>query len=145
MNSGHVSQQSSQASSRMQSPLIVKTIPRHPFAYSVRKFINKIPPIIKYGVPGVAIGGLAPYIYQAAKNHLQSKCLRLLGSRNKFNKLTNSINETQQTKTNMPSPPSPHATSLRESTASPSETPIPRSTYDPSHPRTGYRFHAPFD
>ena len=133
MNSGHVSQQSSQASSRMQSPLIVKTIPRHPFAYSVRKFINKIPPIIKYGVPGVAIGGLAPYVYQVAKNHLQSKCLRLLGSRNKFNKLTNSINETQQAKTNMPSPPSP------------SETPIPRSTYDPSHPRTGYRYHAPFD
>ena len=116
MNSGHVSQQSSQASSRMQSPLIVKTIPRHPFAYSVRKFINKIPPIIKYGVPGVAIGGLAPYIYQVAKS--------------KFNKLTNSINETQQTKTNMPTP---------------NETPIPRSTYDPSHPRTGYRFHAPFD
>lgn len=136
MNSGHVSQQSSQASSRMQSPLIVKTIPRHPFAYSVRKFINKIPPIIKYGVPGVAIGGLAPYIYQVAKNHLQSKCLRLLGSRNKFNELTNSINETQQTKTNMPSPQSP---------PSPIETPIPRSTYDPSHPRTGYRFHAPFD
>ena len=109
MNSGYVSQQSSQASSRMQSPLVYKTIPRHPFAYSFRKFINKIPPIIKYGVPGVAI-------YQVAKS--------------KFNKLTNSINETQQTKTNMPTP---------------NETPIPRSTYDPSHPRTGYRYHAPFD
>ena len=128
MNSGHVSQQSSQASSRMQSPLIVKTIPRHPFTYSFRKFINKIPPIIRYGVPIVAIDRLAPYVYQAMKN--------------KYNKLTNSINETQQTKTDMPAP---HATSLRESTASPSETPIPRSTYNPLHPRTGYRYHAPFD
>ena len=119
MNSGHVSQQSSQASSRMQSPLIVKTIPRHPFLYSIRKFINKIPPIIRYGVPIVAIDRLAPYVYQAMKN--------------KYNKLTNSINETQQTKTDMPATPAP------------SETPIPRSTYNPLHPRTGYRYHAPFD
>lgn len=118
MNSGYTSQQNSQASSRMQSPLVYKNIPKHPFAYSVRKFINKIPPAIRYGLPSAAIGAVLPKLYEVAKN--------------KFNELRNSTqtNDNQVTKTQPPVP---------------SETPIPRSTFNPLHPRTGYRYHAPFD
>ena len=131
MNSGYTSQQNSQASSRMQSPLVYKNIPKHPFAYSVRKFINKIPPAIRYGLPGAAIGAVLPKLYEVAKNKFND-VLKHDSRISDARELRNSTqpNDNQVSKTQQPAP---------------SETPIPRSTFNPLHPRTGYRYHAPFD
>lgn len=130
MNSEYTSQQTSVASSRMQSPLTYE--PKHSFIYTVKKFINKIPPVIKYGLPGFAIGHLAPMAYHAVQN--------------KFNELRNSLNpNTNETKENKaPVPKSKDPKGLK-SPPKPNETPIPRSTYNPAHPRTGYRYHVPFN
>lgn len=110
MNSQYSSPYSSQASSRAQTPVIFT--PKQTFMYTARKFVNKIPPIIKYGLPGLVIGAITPNIYNSVKNKLSSE------------------NESKTEKLKTPSP-------------KPKETPIPRSTYNPAHPRTGYRYHYP--
>lgn len=114
--SPRTSMQSSQASSRVQTPLMTKDIPKQPFMYLARKFITKIPPVIKYGIP-FAIGGFG--LGQIYNSYL-----------NKPAKTDNTTYESRPKETLSPKP---------------SETPIPRSTFNPQHPRTGYRYHVPFD
>lgn len=119
MNSQYSSPYSSQASSRAQTPVIFT--PKQTFMYTARKFVNKIPPIIKYGLPGLVIGAITPNIYNSVK-----KTLSVESGAHKLS----SENESKTEKLKTPSP-------------KPKETPIPRSTYNPAHPRTGYRYHYP--
>ena len=121
MNSVQTSQQHSQASSRMQSPLVYKNIPKHPWSYTIQKFINKIPPTIRYGLPGIAIGAIGTKLYQAAQNQ--------------YNKLQNTTKPLTKEDRSISSNQKNIDTSVK-----PRETPIPRSTFNPAHPRTGYRY-----
>lgn len=122
MNSEYVSQPASQSSSRMQSPVVYN--PKLPWTYKFQKFINKIPPAIRYGLPGVAIGVLGTKLYQAAKN--------------KYNSIRHETNNQKNIDT--PVDPKPNDPSSHRSPTEPNITPIPRSTYNPAHPRTGYRY-----
>ena len=103
---------SSQASSRAQSPLPVNH--RQP-----NKFIQKIPPIIRYGLPGAVIGSVIPSIY----NYIRSRI-----------SIPKNISYVQEKPVSQVTPvPAPHT------------TPIPKPTFDPKHPRTGFRYNIPFD
>ena len=113
---------SSQASSRAQSPLPVNH--RQP-----NKFIQKIPPIIRYGLPGAVIGSVIPSIY----NYIRSRI-----------SIPKNISYVQE-KPKQEATPVSAALAHNCAVPAPHTTPIPKPTFDPKHPRTGFRYNIPFD
>lgn len=114
-----VSPTSSQMSSRAQSPLPVGR---------PNKFIQKIPPVVRYGIPGVIIGSVLPSVY----HYLRSKI-----------SIPNNSNTTVPEIPKETPAPTPEPTITPR--PKPRNTAMPRVTFDPKHPRTGYRYNIPFD
>lgn len=129
---------SSQASSRAQSPLPVMMTPRNSFLYFARRFIQKIPPLIRYGLPGMAIGAVIPRLY----NYTRSKMIAPMNNSSTTQVSQPKSDSIKEVPVSTGSTPSKQT---KPPVSKQTHTPIPKPTYDPKHPRTGYRYTLPFD
>ena len=110
-----VSPASSQLTSRAQSPVPVGR---------PSKFIQKIPPAIRYGLPGVIIGSVLPGIYHYVRSKIS---------------IPNNSNTTAPEIPKETPAPTPEPTI----TPRPRNTAMPIPTFDPKRPRSGKDFRIP--
>lgn len=114
-----VSPASSQLTSRAQSPLPVGR---------PSKFIQKIPPAIRYGLPGVIIGSVLPGIYHYVRSKIS---------------IPNNSNTTAPEIPKETPAPTPEPTITPR--PRPRNTAMPKSTFNPKYPRSGFRYIDPIE